>query len=60
LACGTGTCGAVAVARRYGLLDADVKVDLKGGRALVNWPGPEQHLWLTGPATTVFTGSIEI
>lgn len=60
LACGTGTCAAVAVGRRQGLLDADVTVDLKGGRASVSWQGADQHLWLTGPATTVFTGSIEI
>jgi diaminopimelate epimerase len=60
LACGTGTCAAVAVGRRQGLLDAEVAVDLKGGCASVSWQGPGQHLWLTGPATTVFTGSIEI
>ena len=60
LACGTGTCAAVAVGRRQGLLDAEVTVDLKGGRASVSWQGVGQHLWLTGPATTVFTGSIEI
>jgi diaminopimelate epimerase len=60
LACGTGTCAAVAVGRRQGLLDAEVAVDLKGGRASVSWQGVGQHLWLTGPATTVFTGSIEI
>jgi diaminopimelate epimerase len=60
LACGTGTCAAVAVGRRQGLLDEDVTVDLKGGRASVSWPGSDRHLWLTGPATTVFTGSIEI
>jgi diaminopimelate epimerase len=60
LACGTGTCAAVAVGRRQGLLDADVTVDLRGGRAAVSWQGPGAHLWLTGPATTVFTGSIEI
>ena len=31
LACGTGACAAVAVGRRRGLLDADVRVDLPGG-----------------------------
>ena len=60
LACGTGACAAVAVGRRRGLLDETVKVDLPGGTALVSWPGPGAHLWLTGPATTVFTGSIDI
>jgi diaminopimelate epimerase len=58
--CGTGACGAVAVGRRRGLLDAEVRVDLPGGTASVSWAGAAQHLWLTGPATTVFTGSVDI
>ena len=60
LACGTGACGAVAVGRRHGLLDADVQVDLRGGTAMVSWPGPGECVWLTGPAVTVFTGTIDI
>jgi diaminopimelate epimerase len=60
LACGTGAAAAVAVGRRRGLLDAQVRVDLPGGRATVSWPGSGEPLWLTGPATTVFTGSIDI
>jgi len=60
LACGTGICAAVAVGRRQGLLDAEVTVSLRGGEARVAWPGAGEPLWLTGPATAVFTGSIEI
>jgi diaminopimelate epimerase len=60
LACGTGACAAVAVGRQRGLLDPQVRVDLPGGTATVTWPGPGERLWLTGPATTVFTGSIDI
>jgi diaminopimelate epimerase len=60
LACGTGAGGAVAVGRRQGLLDARVRVQMRGGTALVSWPGAGEHLWLTGPAITVFTGSIDI
>jgi diaminopimelate epimerase len=60
LACGTGACAAVAVGRRRGLLDADVRVDLPGGTAKVSWAAAGGHIWLTGPATTVFTGSIDI
>jgi diaminopimelate epimerase len=37
-----------------------VRVDLPGGAAMVSWEGPGQHIWLTGPATTVFTGSIDL
>jgi diaminopimelate epimerase len=50
----------VAVGRRQGLLDEEVRVDLPGGVARVSWPGPGEHIWLTGPAATVFTGSIDI
>jgi diaminopimelate epimerase len=60
LACGTGACAAAAVGRRQGLLETDVRVDLPGGTAHVSWPGPGEPLWLTGPATTVFTGIIDI
>jgi diaminopimelate epimerase len=60
LACGTGACAAVAVGRGRGSLDADVRVDLPGGAAFVSWPGPGTNLWLTGPATRVFNGSIDL
>jgi diaminopimelate epimerase len=60
LACGTGACAAVAVGIQRGLLDAEVRVDLPGGTAMVSWAGPDQHVWLSGPATTVFTGSIDL
>jgi diaminopimelate epimerase len=59
-ACGTGACAAVAVGVQQGLLDGEVRVDLPGGTATVYWEGPGQHIWLTGPATTVFTGSIDL
>jgi diaminopimelate epimerase len=60
LACGTGACAAVAVGRLHGLLDAKVRVDLPGGSAMVSWAAAGEPIWLTGPATTVFTGSIDI
>jgi diaminopimelate epimerase len=60
LACGTGACAAVAVGQRLRLLDGEVRVDLPGGTALVSWAGPDQPIWLTGPATFVFTGSIDL
>jgi diaminopimelate epimerase len=60
LACGTGACAAVAVGRRHGLLDDDVRVELPGGTATVSWASEGERLWLTGPATTVFSGSIDI
>lgn len=60
LACGTGACAAVAVARRWGLLDADVQVSVRGGRMRVNWEGPGSRVWLTGPAEVSFEGHVEV
>jgi diaminopimelate epimerase len=59
-ACGTGACAAVAVGVRRGWLDREVRVDLPGGTALVSWAGPGQPIWLTGPADTVYTGSVDL
>ena len=60
LACGTGACAAVAVGRKLGLLDEEVAIDARGGRMSVRWEGPGKHLWLTGPAVTVFEGSVDL
>ena len=59
-ACGTGAAAAVAVCRRWGLLGADVQVELPGGTLRVEWMGPAHSLWLSGPATRVFEGHIEL
>jgi diaminopimelate epimerase len=60
LACGTGACAAVAVGRRWGELDDTVRVDLPGGSLTIRWEGGDTALWMTGPATRVFQGEIEL
>lgn len=60
-ACGTGACAAVALGRRWGKLAAQVAVDLPGGRLLIAWDGQPGHtLWMTGPTTFVFEGTIDL
>ncbi|HXQ63950.1 MAG TPA: diaminopimelate epimerase [Steroidobacteraceae bacterium] len=59
-ACGTGACGAVAVGRRRGWLDAEVEVDVPGGRLAIEWPRQDEPIWLTGPTATVFEGHIDL
>ena len=59
-ACGTGACGAVAVGRRLGLLQETVQVDAPGGAMTVRWAGPGKPLWLTGPAVSVFEGTVDV
>lgn len=60
LACGTGACAAVAVARRRNQVDSLVQVDLPGGRLEVSWPSPTEHIWLKGPTAVSFTGKVEL
>ncbi len=60
LACGTGACAAVAVLRTWGLLDASVKVSVRGGQLRVDWEGPGSNIWLTGPAEVSFEGHVEV
>ena len=63
LACGTGACAAVVAGIRLGLLDGPVDVDTHGGRLTVDWmltPELSHSVRMTGPATTVFSGSIEL
>ncbi|HUN70735.1 MAG TPA: diaminopimelate epimerase [Steroidobacteraceae bacterium] len=60
LACGTGACAAVAVGRRWGELEREVHVSVRGGELRVNWNGPGENIWLTGPAEVSFAGHVEV
>ncbi|MDO4723505.1 MAG: diaminopimelate epimerase [Comamonadaceae bacterium] len=61
LACGTGACAAVVSGIRQGLLDAGVDVHMPGGMLTIEWRGdPADEVLMTGPAQTVFEGTIEV
>lgn len=60
LACGSGACAAVVVGIEQKLLDNDVTVDLPGGQLTINWSGRGQPVFMTGTATTVFDGEINL
>ncbi|MDD2918893.1 diaminopimelate epimerase [Rhodoferax sp.] len=60
LACGSGACAAVVAGIRLGLLDAEVDVQTHGGVLTIAWAGDSEPVMMTGPATTVFQGQIEI
>ncbi len=60
LACGTGACAAVVAGIRLGLLDAKVDVETRGGLLTIEWAGGDAHVFMTGPAVTVFEGEIEL
>lgn len=57
-ACGTGAC-AVAVASVINkLVEREVTVKLLGGDLEIKWNKENNHVYMTGPATTVFEGEI--
>ena len=59
-ACGSGACAAVVHGIQADLLDAKVTVHLPGGKLSVAWEGGQERVWLGGPTTTVFEGTISI
>ncbi|MET0067228.1 MAG: diaminopimelate epimerase [Candidatus Thiodiazotropha sp.] len=60
LACGSGACAAVVAGRQLGLLDETVTAHLRGGDLVIKWPGEGHSVLMSGPAQTVFQGTIEL
>ena len=60
LACGTGASAAAVVSSLHGLTGRKVNVSLPGGKLLIHWSEKDNHVYMTGPAVTVFEGTIEI
>jgi len=60
LACGSGACAAVVAGIRLGLLDPVVAVQMHGGVLSIAWAGGSAPVLMTGPATTVYHGEIDI
>ena len=65
LACGTGACAAVVAGIRMGLLNPKVDVQTHGGVLTIEWQGGalkdvSQPVLMTGPATSVFEGEIDV
>lgn len=60
LACGSGACAAVVAGRLWDQLAPRVNVALTGGNLVVKWTGEGRPVYLTGPATQVFLGEIDL
>ena len=60
LACGTGACAAVVSGCRQGLLSSHVEVQVCGGRLSIEWQGDGTPVLMTGPATIVYEGTLEL
>jgi diaminopimelate epimerase len=62
-ACGTGACAAVVAGIRRGIVDSPVAVRTRGGVLTIAWDGRANAaapVRMSGPATTVFAGRIEV
>ena len=59
LACGTGACATAVACILNGLTDDEVRVHLLGGDLRVRWDRAGGHVFMTGPATTVFEGEYD-
>lgn len=59
MACGTGACATAVAARLTGRAADRVTIVMDGGSLTIELP-ESGHVMMTGPATTVFTGEIEV
>ncbi|MGZ4032267.1 MAG: diaminopimelate epimerase, partial [Tumebacillaceae bacterium] len=56
LACGSGACAVAVAGVLTGKTSHEVLVHLKGGDLHINWSREDEHVYMTGPAVTVYEG----
>ncbi len=56
LACGTGSCATLVAAVLAGKAERKATIHLLGGDLQVYWDETDGHIYMTGPAVTVFEG----
>ena len=59
-ACGTGACATAFACILNGKTDDQVLVHLVGGDLLIEYDRETNHIFMTGPATEVFSGEIDL
>ena len=59
LACGTGACASVVASVLNGYTERNVTVELLGGKLDIEWNKEDNHVYMTGPAKTVFEGQLD-
>lgn len=60
MACGTGACATAVAAALNGKAGRTSFVEMDGGTLKINWNENDNHIYMTGPAATVFEGEIEL
>lgn len=59
-ACGTGACAAAVAAAHSGRCGRSLSVVMDGGTLQIDWRLANGHVYMTGPATRVYDGNIDI
>ena len=59
LACGTGCCATAVASILNGHTDRRVTVHVRGGDIVIEWDEVTNHVFMTGPAVTVFEGEVQ-
>jgi diaminopimelate epimerase len=59
LACGTGACASLVAAVLNGKADRQATIELPGGPLQIEW-AEDDRIFMTGPATRVFTGTVTV
>lgn len=60
MACGTGACATAVAAALTGRAGRTSTIVMDGGQLTIVWNENDNHIYMTGPATMVFTGTIEL
>lgn len=59
-ACGTGACAALVASARRGVTGRHAKVDVDGGRLVIDWDEASDHVFMTGPVEVERTGTLPV
>ena len=59
-ACGTGACATAVAALNRKLVSTPVTVHLPGGALSIDWAGGDAAIYMSGPATYVFEGEVDL
>lgn len=60
MACGTGASATLVAAALTGRTKRHAKIIMDGGSLDIEWRESDNHIYMCGPATTVFEGDIEL
>lgn len=60
LACGTGACASLVASVLNGKCQRKATLELLGGNLEIHWDEETNHVFMTGPATFVFDGEINL